>query len=413
MGVTQLAFLMKVFLLVCLGLLAVVSSGLAEAEVGNENPSKFSLKEPSLKVAPHDESSIREIREAKKEKDKKKVKSAKTKGRKNKRRQTKKNRKGNKKSKTNRRKNKKSKGKNKNDVKNRKKVKKTKSKGKVKDRKNKNKNGVKSRKNSSKVKKTKRKGKGRAKKIKTKRKKTKNGKKGRKSGKASRSQEGRLVCGDSQVNDTCLQNAVDALNFEKNQIQNFFKQKARLINHNKTTANKQGKKGEFMQAAKFMLQAIGGNISNPTCGESGTANKARSAKSSVDNYNTLLNCSNSIKEACTMPKSVFNASKKALLDNCAFIFNKSKTASDDCRTNKDYLANGTAACSCWFKAAIGIKIAKKAGCSASDTSKQVKAAKNKCIAAFSKCKKAEDAAVALIHTCMAGEVKNISATGRW
>merc|ERR1712106_764233 len=315
--------------------------------------------------------------------------------------------KGNKKRKTNRRKNKKSKGKNKNGVKDRKKsrkVKKTKSKGKVKDRK--------SRKNSSKVKKTKRKGKGRTKKIKTKRKKTKYGKKGRKSGKASRSQEGRLVCGDSQVNDTCLQNAVDALNFEKNQIQNFFKQKARLINHNKTTANKQGKKGEFMDAAKYMLQAIGGNISNPTCGESGTANKARSAKSSVDNYNTLLNCSNSIKEACTMPKSVFNASKKALLDNCAFIFNKSKTASDDCRTNKDYLANGTAACSCWFKAAIGIKIARKAGCSASDTSKQVKAAKNKCIAAFSKCKKAEDAAVALIHTCMAGEVKNISATGR-
>ena len=30
----------------------------------------------------------------------------------------------------------------------------------------------------------------------------------------------------------------------------------------------------------------------------------------------------------------------------------------DCRTNKDYLANGTAACSCWFKAAIGWHISK-------------------------------------------------------
>ena len=135
---------------------------------------------------------------------------------------------------------------------------------------------------------------------------------------------------------------MDSLNFEKNQIQNFFKQKARLQNHNKTTSNKQGKKGEFMDSAKYMLQAIGedkfsalskdlcagGNISNPTCGESGTANKARSAKSAVDNYNTLLNCSNSIKEACTMPTHIFNATKKALLDNCAYIFNKSKTASD-------------------------------------------------------------------------------------
>merc|ERR1712039_575163 len=42
-------------------------------------------------------------------------------------------------------------------------------------------------------------------------------------------------CGTSGVNDTCLLNAVNALNFEKNQIQNFFKQKARLENQNKVT----------------------------------------------------------------------------------------------------------------------------------------------------------------------------------
>merc|ERR1712012_791509 len=50
-------------------------------------------------------------------------------------------------------------------------------------------------------------------------------------------------CGASGVNDTCLLNAVNALNFEKNQIQNFFKQKARLENQNKVTGNKKGKKG--------------------------------------------------------------------------------------------------------------------------------------------------------------------------
>merc|ERR1712013_659892 len=49
-------------------------------------------------------------------------------------------------------------------------------------------------------------------------------------------------CGTSGVNDTCLLNAVNALNFEKNQIQNFFKQKARLENQNKVTGNKKGKK---------------------------------------------------------------------------------------------------------------------------------------------------------------------------
>merc|ERR1712192_178571 len=50
-------------------------------------------------------------------------------------------------------------------------------------------------------------------------------------------------CGTSGVNDTCLINAVNSLNFEKNQIQNFFKQKARLENQDKVTGNKKGKKG--------------------------------------------------------------------------------------------------------------------------------------------------------------------------
>merc|ERR1711872_889097 len=81
--------------------------------------------------------------------------------------------------------------------------------------------------------------------------------------------------------------------------------------------------------------------------------------SAKENYNLLLNCSESIKEACTMPKMTFNATVKEKMDKCAFIFNKSKTAANDCRTNKAYLSNGTAACSCWSKAAIGITEAKK------------------------------------------------------
>merc|ERR1719450_1061572 len=75
-------------------------------------------------------------------------------------------------------------------------------------------------------------------------------------------------CGTTGVNDTCLINAVNALHFEKSQIQNFFKRKARLENQNKVTENKKGKKGEFEDAAGYMLTAIGGNISSPKCQES-------------------------------------------------------------------------------------------------------------------------------------------------
>merc|ERR1712012_1449903 len=209
-------------------------------------------------------------------------------------------------------------------------------------------------------------------------------------------------CGTSGVNDTCLLNAVNALNFEKNQIQNFFKQKARLENQNKVTGNKKGKKGEFEDAAKYMLTAIGGDISSPTCGEN-TTRSQRAAADAVATYNTLINCSASIHEACDMPNGTINATFNA---NCADIYNKSKVASDDCRSNSAYTSDGAAACNCWEKAAIGITIAKAEGCTkkGKEQAQAVKKQKQKCISAFSKCKKAEDAAVALIYTCMSGEV---------
>merc|ERR1711936_204933 len=160
------------------------------------------------------------------------------------------------------------------------------------------------------------------KKLLNKRKSKKNGRQGPAGGDWS-------SCGTSGVNDTCLLNAVNALNFEKNQIQNFFKQKARLENQNKVTGNKKGKKGEFEDAAGYMLTAIGGNISSPTCGENSTRS-ARAAADAVSTYNTLINCSATIHETCDMPNDTINATFNA---NCANIYNLSKIASDDCRSN--------------------------------------------------------------------------------
>ena len=42
----------------------------------------------------------------------------------------------------------------------------------------------------------------------------------------------------------------------------------------------------------------------------------------------------------------------------------------------------------------------------------VKDEKDRCLGAFGICKKAEDAAVGLIHTCIKGEVKTLTADGR-
>merc|ERR1712130_377900 len=209
-------------------------------------------------------------------------------------------------------------------------------------------------------------------------------------------------CGTTGVNDTCLINAVSALNFEKGQIQNFFKRKARLENQAKVTGNKKGKKGEFEDAAGYMLTAIGGNISNPTCGDNSSRTQ-RGADSAVETYKILINCSATIHEACDMPNGTVN---ETFLAGCAKIYNLSKTASDDCRSNAAYTSDGAAACNCWEKAAAGIKIAKEEGCTTygQKTAKAVTAQKKKCVTAFSKCKSAEDSAVKLIHTCMSGEV---------
>jgi len=209
-------------------------------------------------------------------------------------------------------------------------------------------------------------------------------------------------CGETGVNDTCLINVVNALSFEKNQIQNFFKQKARFENQGKTTKNKLGKKGEFEDAAKYMLQAIGGDINNVTCGEN-TTRSSRAAKSAGDTYNLLNNCSATIKEACSIPNNTVNTTFNA---ECATVYTLSKRAADDCRTNNAYTTNGSAACNCWEKAAIGITIAKDKGCTKAGKkqAQAVKANKTKCLKAFGVCKKAEDAAIALIHTCMSGEV---------
>merc|ERR1712142_46299 len=230
------------------------------------------------------------------------------------------------------------------------------------------------------------------------------------------------TCSAKQVDTDCLQIVVDAMEFEKTQIQNFFKQKSRLQNHNKIATNKLGKKGEFEDAAKYLLLALGGNLSAPACGDSNgtsTTNSSRAMTREVSKalltFNTLNNCSSTIKEACTMPEEAFNETKSAFLLKCEGIFNKSKSFSDDCRTNKAYTTNGTAACECWNGAAGGIKAAKAEGCKATESQKIAKAVKkNKeaCKKAFLTCRQEEDNAVALIHACAAGDVTVQNPTGR-
>jgi len=159
----------------------------------------------------------------------------------------------------------------------------------------------------------------------------------------------------------------------------------------------------FNESADYMLKAIGGDISNPKCGENTTVRNTAKLDNATKNYQGLNNCSETIKEACSMPDTTIDSAK---LETCEEIFTASKKASEDCRTNEAYTSDGQAACTCWEKAAVGITKAKEEKCSTygSNTAKAVKAQKKKCIQAFSVCKKLQDAAIQLISVCMSGEV---------
>merc|ERR1711892_997355 len=114
-----------------------------------------------------------------------------------------------------------------------------------------------------------------------------------------------VSCPTSAVSSKCLENAMFSLAYEKNQVTNYIKQAKRLDNHQNISSNKLTKSDEFKSAAKHMLWAIGGNLSDPKCGEDTNdttrmERQKRDLTSSIANYYKLFNCSESIREACDL-----------------------------------------------------------------------------------------------------------------
>ena len=68
-----------------------------------------------------------------------------------------------------------------------------------------------------------------------------------------------------------MTDALECMLFDKNQITNWLKQAKRLENHGTISTNKVGKKGNFEEARKHLLWAIGGDKSNPSCGPNTTS----------------------------------------------------------------------------------------------------------------------------------------------
>ena len=88
-----------------------------------------------------------------------------------------------------------------------------------------------------------------------------------------------------------------------------------------------------------------------------------------------------------------------LCRKCKALKKDFKNVTAQCISKKDH-DNATLQCECWHKAAVDVKEIKKQKCDTKDKTKEITKHKNNCIKVFGVCKKLEDKAVELVHTCM-------------
>ena len=93
-----------------------------------------------------------------------------------------------------------------------------------------------------------------------------------------------------------------------------------------------------------------------------------------------------------------NTADFTVLDTCKDKYDEIKTKNAACLK---LTTDGDAACKCWEEVANMTAAAKKLtdDCDSKTTQLEMKSLKKDCLAAFGKCKKAEDSSVAYIMTC--------------
>jgi len=170
-----------------------------------------------------------------------------------------------------------------------------------------------------------------------------------------------------------------ALKLLYGQVANFFRQLKRAENHAKIVSKKKDKKENFATDLAILQDAVGGNISAPTC-----SSGRRSTALAGEKGEILANCSNSIGEACA--EITVNTT---LLGDCKTKMETYQTKVANCSSDDS--------CSCWTEA-TGMK-ADISSCKATDEMNRVKSLKSSCLSKFGDCKKAQDSAVELTALC--------------
>lgn len=244
---------------------------------------------------------------------------------------------------------------------------------KKKKRRSKNKGNTKKR-NKAKEKSKRKKFKRRQKKIKRKKKKNKEDEK----------IQAKQTCKSSQISETCIKNTQEVLMYEQKKVAYYLKQMIRLQNHHKVTQKKLFKKGEFVEAAKHLVSAVGGDFTKPKCGSNSTQNATEKAEL-----------------ACTVDDEHHNDTHEAKHTSCnktMFKFIKDSKKCYGLVVNNDL--NATEVCECWAVAAADMKKMKDDNCETKGKQQAVTKQKRICQTVFRNCKQMEDASNHLVHMCM-------------
>jgi len=212
-------------------------------------------------------------------------------------------------------------------------------------------------------------------------------------------------CNGTSLGASCLTDLINALKYERDAVANFMNQKARAEDFKKLIGKKGAKNDDFKNSTTYLLTALGGNVSNLTCGSQNT-----SGAGAVTTYTALANCSTAVSEACTVPNNTANFT---LLDECKTYYeNVQKTNAKCFKLTMKNDANETAVCECWKEAAAVVTEAKTKSslCTSKTAQADMKILKDTCLASFSTCKKAEDASVAFILTCATADSSSSSSS---
>jgi len=171
------------------------------------------------------------------------------------------------------------------------------------------------------------------------------------------------------------------------------RQYRRILSFEKITKSKLTRSGSFVPTYKSMLSALGGNQTSPHCDGKDIGSNSTS-KAFTDALSTLNTCESTINSTC--PELLDDALNKTLEDcyNTALRF---RSAFSKCLNSSVYKTQEEI-CGCVEVISSSDVEALKA-CDTKSQSKKQKTAKNKCVANFLKCKKAEDLTVEGHDTC--------------